>query len=67
MNSSNTLILRNYQISMDSPAVNISKFLNEFKVKREENAFQLIIDIRTCSQHTVHGSVKTAFNKSNIR
>ena len=56
-----------YQISMDSPAVNISKFLNEFKVKREENAFQLIIDIRTCSQHTMHGSVKTAFNKSNIR
>ena len=41
-----------YQISMDGPAVNI-KFLNEFKLKREENAFHLIINIGTCSLHTV--------------
>ena len=51
---------------MDGPAVNI-KFLNEFKVKREENAFHSIIDIGTCSLHTVHGSVKTAFDKSNMK
>ena len=55
-----------YQISMDGPAVNI-KFLNEFKLKREENAFHSIIDIGTCSLHTVHGSVKTAFDKSNMK
>ena len=55
-----------YQISMDGPAVNI-KFLNQFKLKREENAFYSIIDIGTCSLHTIHVSVKTAFDKSNMR
>ena len=50
-----------YQISMDGPSVNI-KFLNEFKLKRKENAFSSIIDIGNCSQHTVHKSVKTAFD-----
>ena len=42
-----------YQISMDGPAVNV-KFLNKFKIKREENAFYLIFDIGPCSLHTVH-------------
>ena len=55
-----------YQISMDGPSVHI-KFLNKFKVKREENAFHSIIDIGSCSLHTVHGSVKTAFDKSNMK
>ena len=36
-----------YQICMDGPAVKI-KFLNEFKLKLEENAFHSIIDIGTC-------------------
>ena len=52
-----------YQISIDGRAVNI-KFLNEFKLKREANAFHLIIDIGICSLHTVHGFVKTAFDRS---
>ena len=51
---------------MDGPSVHI-KFLNEFKVKREENAFHSIIDIGSCGLHTVHGSVKTAFDKSNMK
>ena len=55
-----------YQISMDDPALSI-KFLNEFKLKREENAFHFIIYIGTCSLHTEHGSVKTAFDKSNMK
>ena len=55
-----------YQISMDGPAKNL-KFLNEFKLKQEENAFHSKIDIGTCSLHTVHGSVKTAFDKSNMK
>ena len=55
-----------YQISMDALAVNI-KFLNEFKLEREENAFHSIIDIGTCSLHTVLRSVKTAFDKSNMK
>ena len=66
MKLSNTLIQRNYQISMDGPAKNL-KFLNEFKLKQEENAFHSKIDIGTCSLHTVHGSVKTAFDKSNMK
>ena len=51
---------------MDGPTVNI-KFLNEFKLKQEENAFHSISDIGTCSLHTVHGSVKTAFDKFNMK
>ena len=43
MKSSN-MNQKQYQISIDGRAVNI-KFLNEFKLKREENAFHLIIDI----------------------
>ena len=54
---------KQYQISIDGRAVNI-KFLNEFKLKREENAFHLIIDIWICSLHSVHGFVKTLFDKS---
>ena len=57
---------KQYQISMDGPSINI-KFLNEFKLKQEENAFHSIIDIGTCSLHTVHGSVKTAFDKYNMK
>ena len=55
-----------YQISMDGLAVNI-KFLNEFKLKQEENAFHSIIDSGTCSLHTVHVFVKTALDKSNMK
>ena len=55
-----------YQIFMDGPAVNI-KFLNEFKLKQQENAFHPIIDIGTCSLHSVYGTVKTAFDKSNMK
>ena len=51
---------------MGGPVVNI-KFLNEFKLKREENAFHSIIDIGTSSLHTVHRSVKTAIDKSNVK
>ena len=51
---------------MDGPAVNI-KFLNEFKLNQEENDFHSIIDIGTCSLLIVHRSVKTAFDKSNIK
>ena len=50
---------------MDGPAVNI-KFLNEFKLKWEENAFYSIIVIESCSLHALHRSVKTAFYKSNM-
>ena len=51
---------------MDGPAVNI-KFLNEFKLKQEENDFHSIIDIGTRNLLIVHRSVKTAFDKSNIK
>ena len=51
---------------MDGAAVNI-KFINEFNLKRDESAFHSIINIGTCSLHTVHGSVKSAFDKSNMR
>ena len=51
---------------MDGPAVNI-KFLIVFKLKRAENDFHSIIDIRTCSLHILHGSLKTAFDKSNMK
>ena len=50
---------------MDGAAVNI-KFLNEFKLKREENAFNSIIVIESCRLHVLHRSVKTAF-KSNMK
>ena len=55
-----------YQISMDGRAVNIN-FLNEFKIKQEENAFHSITDIGTCSLHIVHGPVKTNFDKFNMK
>ena len=55
-----------YQIFVDGPAVNI-KFLTVFKLKREENDFHSIIDIRTYSLHILHGSLKTAFGKSNMK
>ena len=55
-----------YQISMDVPAVNI-KFFNKFKLKQEENPFHSIIDIGTCSLHTMHKLVKTLFDKSNMK
>ena len=50
---------------MDGAAVNI-KFLNEFKLKREENAFNSIIVIESCRLHVLQRSVKTAF-KSNMK
>ena len=55
-----------FQISMDGSAVNI-KCINEFTLKRDESVFHSIIDIGTCSLHTVHGSVQSAFDKSNMK
>ena len=55
-----------YPLSMNGPAVN-TKFLTEFKLKREENVFHSIIDIGTCRLHAVNGSDDAAFDKSNIK
>ena len=43
-----------YEMSVDDQAGNI-KFLNEFKLKQEENSFHAIINIWTCILHTLHG------------
>lgn len=55
------------QISMDGPNVNFA-FLREYKSYIKEissNDDVEIIDIGSCSLHLVHGSYKTAHNKSN--
>ena len=54
-----------YQISMDGPYVNL-KFLKEISKMREESLFHRLIDIGTCSLHSVHGSLKTGFEKSSM-
>ena len=56
---------RLYQISMDGPRVNI-KFLKDIQKKRED-LFHSLIDIGTCSLHSVNGSVKVGFEKSSLK
>ena len=52
-----------YQLSMDGPNVN-KKFFKAIVKERETSSFHQLIDIGTCSLHVVHGSFKTAFEKS---
>ena len=54
---------KNLQISMDGPNVNI-KFLEMIKKEREEAKLSKLIDIGSCDLHAVHGSFKTACEKT---
>ena len=54
---------KNLQISMDRPNVNI-KFLEIIKKEREEAKLSNLIDIGSCDLHAVHGSFKTACEKT---
>ena len=54
---------RNLQISMDRPNVNI-KFLEMIKKDSEEAKLNKLIDIGSCDLHAVHGSFKTACEKT---
>ena len=47
-----------YQISMDGPNVNL-KFYKEFSALYKENNFHSLVNIGTCSLHTVHGSFRS--------
>ena len=50
-----------FQISMDGPNVNL-KFLEVIYLDRNENLFHSLINIGTCSLHSVNGSVKNGFD-----
>ena len=54
---------KNVQISMDGPNVNL-KFLETVKKEREEANLSKLIDIGSCDLHTVHGSFKSACEKT---
>ena len=47
-----------YHISMDGPNVDL-KFLKEFSKLRAGDSVHSLVDIGTCSLHSVHGSMKT--------
>ena len=51
-----------YHISMDGPKVNL-KFHRDILEKRSEDLFHSLIDIGTCSLHSVHGAVQTGVEK----
>ena len=51
-----------YQISMDEPNVNL-KFYKDFSALHKENNLHSLINIGTCSLHTVHGSFQLEFKK----
>ena len=48
---------------MYGPNVNF-KFYKEFIAKNKENIFHSLIDIRSCSLHTVHGTFRTGTEKT---
>lgn len=54
---------KNYQISMDGPNVNL-RFYEDLKKKRNDNLFHTLVDIGTCSLHSVHGAVKSGIEKT---
>ncbi|XP_063234890.1 uncharacterized protein LOC134537894 isoform X3 [Bacillus rossius redtenbacheri] len=55
-----------WQIALDGPNVNL-KFLKDFNYMMEKSADneedKKLIDVGTCSLHTVHGAYKTGHNK----
>ena len=55
--------LKLYQISIDGPSVNF-KVYNKIVQDRQENMVHSLIDIGSCSLHTVHGSFKTGADKT---
>ena len=46
------------QVSMDGPSVNL-KFHRDVQSNREELELPKLIDIGSCSLHTIHGALKT--------
>lgn len=52
-----------FQISMDGPNVNL-KFYDAIVSERSENEQHQLINIGSCGLHTIHGSFKTGFEKS---
>ena len=51
------------QISMDGTNTNL-KFLSEMKIEREKNEQSKLIDIGSCSLHSIHGAFKSGSEKS---
>ena len=47
-----------YQVSMDGPNVNLKSYKEFSRLYKEENCYCLI-DVGTCSLHTVHSSFRT--------
>ena len=54
---------KNLQISMDGLSVNL-KFLENIRKEREEAKLCKLIDIGSCDLHVVHGSFKSACEKT---
>ena len=52
-----------YKISMDGPNVNL-KFYKQFSAKFKEENSHSLIDIGTCSLHTVHNRFRTGAEKT---
>ena len=52
-----------YQICMDGPKVNL-RFYRELEAKRTESFYQSLIDIGTCSLHSVHVTVKSGIEST---
>ena len=51
------------QISMDGPNMNL-KLLREIQNERQKNKLSSLIDIGSCSLHSIHGAFKTGSEKS---
>ena len=52
-----------YQISIDGPKVNLN-FYREVEAKRNESFYQSLIDVATCSLHSVQSAVKSGFEST---